>query len=161
MSETRIGLGFDAHRFGGIPPIVLGGVIVDTERGVEATSDGDVACHAVADAVLGAANLGDLGMHFPSTDLRWRDADSAEIVRECVRMAHDRAVRLLYADVTIVSQSVRVAPHREEIRAGVAAALGLEPDRISIKATTTDHLGTIGRDEGLAAIAVVTVLYER
>lgn len=160
MSETRIGIGFDVHAFNATPPVLLGGVVVDTERGVAATSDGDVACHAITDAILGAANLGDMGMHFPSSDRRWDGADSVEMLRESVRMAASKEVRVLAIDVTVISQSVRVAPHREEIRDGLAAAIGLSPDRVSVKATTTDHLGALGRDEGLAAMAVVTAEVE-
>lgn len=156
MSETRIGIGFDVHAFNTTPPVLLGGVVVDTERGVDATSDGDVACHAVTDAILGAANLGDMGMHFPSSDPRWDGADSVEMLQEAVRMAASKEVRVVAIDVTVISQSVRVAPYRDDIRAGLAAAIGLSPDRVSVKATTTDYLGSLGRDEGLAAMAVVT-----
>lgn len=156
MSETRVGIGFDVHRFGSMPPVLIGGVVVDTERGLDATSDGDVACHAVTDAVLGAANLGDMGMHFPSSDPRWHDADSIKLLRESVRMAAAKAVSMVAADLTVISQSVRIGPFRDEIRAGIAAALGVDSDRVSVKATTTDHLGAVGRDEGIAAMAVVT-----
>ncbi|MEX1043318.1 MAG: 2-C-methyl-D-erythritol 2,4-cyclodiphosphate synthase [Acidimicrobiia bacterium] len=156
MSETRVGIGFDVHRFGATPPVLIGGVIVDTERGLDATSDGDVACHAVTDAVLGAANLGDMGMHFPSSDTRWHDADSIEMLRESVRMAAARSVSMVAVDVTVISQSVRIGPFRDQIRAGIAGALGVDSDRVSVKATTTDHLGALGRDEGIAAMAVVT-----
>jgi 2-C-methyl-D-erythritol 2,4-cyclodiphosphate synthase len=157
VSETRVGIGFDVHRFGPTPPVLVGGVIVDTGRGVDATSDGDVACHAVTDAVLGAANLGDMGMHFPSSDARWHDADSIEMLRESVRMAAAKSVSIVAVDLTVISQSVRIGPSRDEIRAGIADALGVDSDRVSVKATTTDHLGALGRDEGIAAMAVVTV----
>ncbi len=160
MSEPRIGLGFDVHRFNSKPPIVLGGVLVDSERGVEATSDGDVVCHAIADAVLGAANLGDLGMHFPSSDVHWDGADSRDILSKCVAMAGEKAVSLLAVDVTVISQSVRIGPFRDEIRESLAETVGLDVNRVSVKATTTDHVGAIGRDEGLAAMAVVTALFE-
>lgn len=156
MSETRVGIGFDVHRFGPTPPVLIGGVVVDTERGIDATSDGDVACHAVTDAVLGAANLGDMGVHFPSSDTRWHDADSIEMLRESVRMAAAKSVSMVFADLTVISQSVRIGPFRDEIRAGIAEALGVDSDRVSVKATTTDHLGALGRDEGMAAMAVVT-----
>lgn len=156
MSETRVGIGFDVHAFSSTPPVIIGGVVVDTERGVNATSDGDVACHAVTDAVLGAANLGDMGMHFPSSDSRWHGADSVEMLRESVRMAAAKAVSVLAVDVTVISQSVRISPFRDAIRAGIAAAVSLEPERVSVKATTTDFIGALGRDEGLAAMAVVT-----
>lgn len=134
--------------------------MVDTDRGVDATSDGDVACHAVTDAVLGAANLGDMGQHFPSSDPRWEGADSREMLRESVRMAAAAAVRVSYVDVTVISQSVRIDPVREQIRAGLAHALSLPPEQVSVKATTTDRLGALGRDEGLAAMAVVTAFVE-
>lgn len=156
MAETRVGFGYDVHHFDAHPPILIGGVIVDTERGVEATSDGDVACHAISDAVLGAANLGDMGMHFPSSDERWQGADSIEMLRECVRMAADKDVVVVAVDVTVISQSVRIGPHREAIRQSLATAVGLSPDRVSVKATSTDGVGALGRDEGLAAMAVVT-----
>lgn len=156
MSETRVGIGFDVHAFSSTPPIIIGGVVVDTERGVDATSDGDVACHAITDAVLGAANLGDMGMHFPSSDSRWHGADSTEMLRESVQMAAAKAVSVLAVDVTVISQSVRIGPFRDAIRDGIAAATSLEPDRVSVKATTTDSIGALGRDEGLAAMAVVT-----
>jgi 2-C-methyl-D-erythritol 2,4-cyclodiphosphate synthase len=154
---TRTGWGFDAHRFGGIPPIVLGGAIIDEGRGVMATSDGDVAAHAVADALLGAANLGDLGTHFPSSDEQWADADSLQLLNQSARLADDAGVTPLYVDVTILAEDVRIAPHRGHIRAGLARALDLDAAAVSVKATTTDGLGFIGRSEGIAAMAVVTV----
>jgi 2-C-methyl-D-erythritol 2,4-cyclodiphosphate synthase len=156
VSESRIGLGFDVHRFASTPPVLLGGVVVDASRGVDATSDGDVACHAVADGVLGASNLGDLGLHFPSSDPRWEGADGLEILRECVRMASAKSVEVVAVDLTVISQSIRVGPFREEIRAGLASAMGLDVERVSVKATSTDHIGALGRDEGVAAMAVVT-----
>ena len=158
MAETRVGIGFDVHRFGATPPILLGGVVVDSERGVEATSDGDVACHAVSDAVLGASNLGDMGMHFPSSDSRWHGADSTAMLAECVRLAADKGFSLVSVDLTIISESVRIGPFRAAIRAGIARATGLDTERVSVKATSTDGIGSIGRDEGLAAIAVVTAI---
>lgn len=152
----RVGWGFDAHRFGGPPPIVLGGVEISSEMGVAATSDGDVAAHAVADALLGAANLGDLGSHFPSSDPRWAGADSLDLLRAVVAMAAARGVVPSFCDVTVIAERVRVAPHRQAIREGLAAALGLKASAVSVKATTTDGLGMLGRGEGLAAAAVLT-----
>ncbi len=156
MSGVRIGWGFDAHRFGGTPPVVLGGVVVDETAGLEATSDGDVAAHALCDAVLGTAALGDIGEHFPSSDPAWSGAASLEFVRAAVAMAARVGVAPVHADVTIVAQHVRVSPHRDAIRLGLAAALGLDPVAVSVKATTTDGLGFVGRGEGMAAVAVVT-----
>ena len=154
---TRVGWGVDVHRFGESPPIILGGVTVDRERGVEATSDGDVVAHAVADALLGAARLGDLGSHFPSDDARWKGANSLELLGRVVEMAAEVGVTATFVDVTVVAQRVRVAPHREAIVANLARVLGVDEADVSVKATTTDGLGFVGRDEGLAAVAVVTV----
>jgi 2-C-methyl-D-erythritol 2,4-cyclodiphosphate synthase len=134
----------------------LGGVVVDASVGVLAHSDGDVAAHAVADAVLGCAALGDLGEHFPSSDPRWEDFDSLELLRMCVGMATEGGLHPLFCDLTVICQRVRIAPHREAIRAGLAAALGLDSGRVSVKATTTDGLGFLGAGEGVAALAVVT-----
>lgn len=156
MDGLRVGWGFDAHRFGGPPPVLIGGVSIDHPLGVDATSDGDVAAHALTDAVLGTAALGDIGMHFPSSDPAWVDADSLEFVRAAVRMAEDAGVVPVHADVTVVAQTVRIAPHREAVRRNLAGALGLAADAVSVKATTTDGMGFVGRDEGIAAIAVVT-----
>ncbi len=156
-SNVRVGWGMDVHRLGGEPPLLLGGVVVDDRRGVEATSDGDVAAHAVTDAVLGAARLGDLGEHFPSDDPRWVGADSLDLLREAVRMAADVGVRPQFVDVTVIAQDVRIAPHREAIAAGLAEATGIPAAAVSVKATTTDRLGPLGQGEGIAVVAVVTV----
>lgn len=149
----RIGWGADAHRFGGPPPILLGGVVVDGERGLVATSDGDVAAHAVADALLGAAGLGDLGLHFPSSDPRWRGARSLDLLAAAAAMAVALVVH--HVDVTVLAETVRVGPFRAAIAEGLAGALGIEAGRVSVKATTTDGLGFLGRDEGMAAVAVL------
>jgi 2-C-methyl-D-erythritol 2,4-cyclodiphosphate synthase len=156
VDGLRVGWGFDAHRFGGPPPVLIGGVSIDHPFGVDATSDGDVAAHALTDAVLGTASLGDIGMHFPSSDPAWVDADSLEFVRAAVRMAGEAGVEPVHADVTVVAQSVRVAPHRDAVRGNLAEALGIPLDAVSVKATTTDGMGFVGRDEGIAAMAVVT-----
>ncbi len=154
-SSQRVGWGFDAHRFGGDPPVLLGGVVVDPGRGVAATSDGDVLAHAVADAVLGSAALGDLGEHFPSGEPRWQGADSMELLRRAVAAARAAGVTPAFLDATVIAQTVRVAPHRDAIRGAVADALGLPESRVSVKATTTDGLGFLGRDEGIAAVAAL------
>ncbi|HEX2368244.1 MAG TPA: 2-C-methyl-D-erythritol 2,4-cyclodiphosphate synthase [Acidimicrobiia bacterium] len=153
-----MGWGFDAHRFGGDPPIVLAGIVVDPDRGLVATSDGDVAAHAVADALLGAAALADLGELFPSSDPRWEGADSMSLLAEVVRLTGKEGWEVAHVDVTVVAQSVRVAPHREGMRRSLADVLGVAEEVVSVKATTTDHMGSIGRDEGVAAVAVVTVV---
>ncbi|MDP3983607.1 MAG: 2-C-methyl-D-erythritol 2,4-cyclodiphosphate synthase [Acidimicrobiia bacterium] len=150
----RVGLGIDAHRFGGQPPIKLGGVVVDPDRGVEATSDGDVAAHALADALLGAAGLGDIGEHFPSSDPQWSGADSMVLLEDVVRLVQAAGWQVANADLTIVAEEVRISPHRREIASALSAVVGAE---VSVKATTTDGMGFIGRAEGLAAVAVAAV----
>ncbi len=154
----RIGWGFDAHRIGGDGPMLLGGVEVDPERGLLATSDGDVALHALADALLGAAALGDLGVLFPSSDARWRDADSRDLLARVVADVRQAGLVVSSVDVTVVAQTVRVTPHRDAMRATIASILGVEPSRVSVKATTTDGMGFIGRDEGVAATALAVLI---
>ena len=154
---TRVGWGADTHRFAEDGSVLLGGVVVDDRRGVEATSDGDVAAHALADALLGAAVLGDLGQHFPSDDPAWTGADSMEILRRVVAMVADAGLEVRSVDVTVIAQTVRIAPHREAIRSALAAVLGVDTAAVSLKATSTDGMGFIGRDEGIAAVAVVVV----
>jgi 2-C-methyl-D-erythritol 2,4-cyclodiphosphate synthase len=155
MSQLRVGLGFDAHRFGGPPPLVLGGVVVDQERGLEATSDGDVVAHAVSDALLGAVGLGDMGTHFPSANERWRGADSMAMLETVVKLVRASGWWVNNVDLTIIVEDVRIDPHREGMRTALADVL--ETEAISVKATTTDTMGFTGRGEGLAALAVVTV----
>ena len=156
-SRVRVGWGFDAHRFGGPGPIRLAGVVVDTTRGVEATSDGDLVAHAVADALLGSLALGDLGMHYPSSDPAMEGIDSMEILARVGRQIEDRAHLTHNVDVTVISQSVRIEPHREAMRDRLASVLRIDRSAVSVKATTTDSMGSIGADEGLAAAAVVTI----
>lgn len=151
----RVSWGFDAHQLGGSPPLLVGGVVVDSHRGVHATSDGDVVAHAVADALLGACGLGDVGMHFPSSDERWAGADSFDLLAQVVEMCNQ--AKILYVDVTVIAEAIRVAPHRDAIRDNLAKVLSIDPDLVAVKATSTDGMGFIGRDEGLAAAALVTV----
>jgi 2-C-methyl-D-erythritol 2,4-cyclodiphosphate synthase len=151
---VRIGWGFDAHRIGPDGPMTIAGVTVATDRGLVATSDGDVALHAVADAILGAAALGDLGEHFPSSDERWQGADSSELLSAVVDMARNAGLVADSVDVTVIAQTVRIAPHREEMREELARLLELPVARVSVKATSTDGMGFIGQDEGVAAVAV-------
>jgi 2-C-methyl-D-erythritol 2,4-cyclodiphosphate synthase len=149
----RVGNGFDAHQFSSTGSVILGGVVVDDTRGVEATSDGDVLAHAVADALLGAAAVGDLGDLFPSSDPAWADAHSMTLLSTVVRRLGGLGYRVTSVDVTVIAETVRVSPHRAAIRANLATALELSGDAVSVKATTTDGLGFIGRDEGIAALA--------
>ena len=157
MSDLRVGWGFDAHRFGGSPPLVLAGVVASDAVGVEATSDGDVATHAIIDAVLGGAAIGDLGSFFPSSDPRWHGADSFEMLDVALRETRSAGWIVDFVDVTVICQDVRVAPIRDQMRAKLAKALDVSQDAVSVKATTTDRLGFIGEGEGLAAVASVTL----
>jgi 2-C-methyl-D-erythritol 2,4-cyclodiphosphate synthase len=157
MKGTRVGFGFDAHRFGGSGPIVVCGVDIDYHVGVLATSDGDVASHAICDALLGAAALGDLGTHFPSDEPEWQNARSLDLVAACAHKVRSEGFDISHIDVTVVAQSVRIHPHRSAMRVKLGAALDLPATSISVKATTTDGLGWIGSDKGMAAHAVVTV----
>jgi 2-C-methyl-D-erythritol 2,4-cyclodiphosphate synthase len=156
-SRVKVGWGFDAHRFGGDGPIRLAGVEVDSTRGIEATSDGDVVAHALSDALLGSLALGDLGQHFPSSDPQMQGIDSMEILFAVARKVEDRAHLINNVDVTVISQSVRIGPYRDAMRDRLAATLRIDRNSVSVKATTTDSMGSIGADEGIAAAAVVTI----
>jgi 2-C-methyl-D-erythritol 2,4-cyclodiphosphate synthase len=151
----RIGQGFDVHAFGPGEHVVLGGVRIPYPRGVLAHSDGDVIIHALCDAVLGALGQGDIGQHFPDTDPRYRGADSRVFLREVARLMQAAGLRLVNADVTVLAEGPRIAKHRLAIAANLAADLGVAAACVNIKATTTEKLGSIGRGEGLAAMAVV------
>ena len=154
----RIGFGFDAHRFGGPPPLKLAGVVVDEERGLAAASDGDAAAHAAADALLGAAALGDIGAYFPSEDERWQGADSMEMLARVSALVASAGMAVGNLDLTVIAETVRIAPHREEMRAALAAVLEVGVDRVSVKATTTDGMGFTGQGEGVAAWAAALLL---
>ena len=157
-TDVRVGWGYDVHRFDDSPPLILGGVVVDDQRGMAATSDGDLVAHAVIDAILGAAGLGDNGEHFPSDDPQSRDADSMEMLARTAMLAHEAGWYVAGCDVTVVAETVRIAPHREAIRVNLADRLGvMEPESVSVKATTTDGLGFTGRDEGLSVTAVAVL----
>jgi 2-C-methyl-D-erythritol 2,4-cyclodiphosphate synthase len=155
---VRVGTGFDAHAFGPGDSVMLGGVRIAHTRGVTAHSDGDVILHALCDALLGAAGLGDIGEHFPDSDAQWQGADSTRFVATVMEMLKRRGFTVANADVTLLAQAPRIAQHRREIRHCIATTLGILEERINIKATTTEHMGFIGRSEGLAAI--VTVLLD-
>lgn len=153
----RAGIGFDVHGFADGRPLVLGGVTIPDARGLDGHSDADIVCHAIADAVLGAVALGDLGTHFPSSDPRWKDARSTELLRSAVAMAADAGFRVASVDVTIVIERPALAPYRDEMRKQIAQCCSVDVSEISIKATTTDGLGLVGRGEGAAALAVATL----
>lgn len=151
--DIRIGQGFDVHAFGAGDHVMLGGVRVPHDRGVLAHSDGDVAIHALCDAILGALALGDIGTHFPPTDPRWKGADSRAFLRHCRTLASDRGWRLGNADITVVCERPKVGPHAQAMREAIAAELGVDVAAISVKATTSERLGFTGRGEGIAAQA--------
>lgn len=150
----RIGQGYDVHAFGEGDHVMLGGVRMPHDRGVVAHSDGDVVIHALCDALLGALALGDIGRHFPPSDDRWRNADSRDFLRAVAAMLAERGHALGNADITVIAERPKVGPHVEAMRACLAADLGCDIDRISIKATTSEKLGFTGRGEGIAAMAV-------
>ena len=153
---TRVGLGFDAHAFAtGNParPLVLGGVTVEGAPGLAGWSDGDVVAHALADAILGAAGLGDLGAHFPK-DAVPEGVSSLRLLADVVSMAASAGYRIGNIDATVISQEVRIGPHRARMQETLAATVGLDPSVVSVKATTTDRMGFTGRGEGIAAVAV-------
>ena len=151
--ETRVGMGFDVHRFGPGDHLMLGGVAVPHEQGVVSHSDGDVVLHAIVDAVLGAMAAGDIGTHFPPSDETWRDADSARFAAHTLALLKERGGQLSHVDVTVICQRPKIGPHRPAMVARLADVLGLTPARISLKATTTERLGFTGRGEGIAAQA--------
>lgn len=157
ISDVRTGLGIDVHAFGGPGPVVLGGVRVAHSSGLVGHSDADCALHAVADALLGAASAGDIGMRFPDTDPAHAGADSSGLLAGVVEMVVSDGWQIRNIDVTVVAQEPRVAPHRDEMRANLAGTCGIDVGRVSVKATTTEALGFLGRAEGIAAMAIATV----
>jgi 2-C-methyl-D-erythritol 2,4-cyclodiphosphate synthase len=159
MSPIRIGHGFDAHRLVAGRPLRLGGVEVPHGRGLEGHSDGDCVLHAVCDALLGAAGEGDMGRHFPSKDPRWHGVASRVFLEEVRRLVRAAGYALVNLDVTVIAQEPVLAPHLEPMRVAIASVLGVEKAQVSVKAKSTDHLGALGRGEGIAALA--TVLLEK
>ena len=152
--DIRIGQGFDVHAFGDGDHVMLGGVRMPHARGVLAHSDGDVVLHALCDAILGALALGDIGKHFPPSDDRWKGADSRTFLRHCDALVRERGWKVGNCDLTVVCERPKVGPHALAMREAIAADLGIEIDRVSVKATTTETLGFTGRSEGIAAQAV-------
>ncbi|HEY7239517.1 MAG TPA: 2-C-methyl-D-erythritol 2,4-cyclodiphosphate synthase [Burkholderiales bacterium] len=151
----RIGQGFDVHAFAPGRRLVIGGVAIPNDRGLEGHSDADVLLHAICDALLGAAALGDIGKHFPDSDPAYAGADSRKLLREVKKRLG--AYRIVNVDATILAQAPRMAPHVPQMIANIASDLGIAPGAVSIKATTTEHLGFIGRAEGIAAQAIALI----
>ena len=158
MSGVRTGLGWDSHRFKAGRALILGGVVFeDADLGLDGHSDADVLTQAVMDALLGAAGLGDIGVHFPDTDGAYEDADSIELLREVVATLDTEGLQIVHVDCTILMERPKVGPYRDAIRERLAGALGLEPASVNVKASTGEGMGFVGRLEGAAALAVATI----
>jgi 2-C-methyl-D-erythritol 2,4-cyclodiphosphate synthase len=154
---NRVGIGYDVHRLAAGRPLILGGVEIEHETGLDGHSDADVLTHAIIDALLGAAALGDIGEHFPDTDPAYKDADSMALLRATVALLADSAMRPVNVDATVVIERPKLAPHKAAIRAGLAQALKLDETAVSVKATRGEGMGFVGREEGVAALAVALV----
>ncbi|HLW96091.1 MAG TPA: 2-C-methyl-D-erythritol 2,4-cyclodiphosphate synthase [Solirubrobacteraceae bacterium] len=153
----RSGIGYDVHRLASGRRLVLGGVELASDVGLDGHSDADVLTHAVIDALLGAAGLGDIGMHFPDSDERYRDADSIELLREAAARVRGAGQRIINVDTTVLLESPKLGAAREQMRERLAEALGIEPSAVNVKATTGEALGFVGRGEGAAALAIATL----
>ena len=153
----RIGQGVDVHPFDDARPLILGGIRISDKGGLSGHSDADAVLHAVTDALLGAAGAGDIGQHFPSTDERWRNAQSSRFLAEAKRIVIEMDGEIANVDITIIAQKPKLAAHRDAIQAKVATLLDIPNGHVNVKATTTDHLGFIGRGEGICAMAIVCV----
>ena len=154
---TLVGIGYDSHRLAAGHRLVIGGVEIPFELGLVGHSDADVLSHAITDALLGAAALGDIGEHFPDTDERWRDADSVELLRAVVEIVGARGLRIVNVDCTVVMQEPKLSPHRQAIRDSLARVLDLDLGRVNVKASTGEGIGFVGRGEGVAALAVASL----
>jgi 2-C-methyl-D-erythritol 2,4-cyclodiphosphate synthase len=155
--HARSGIGYDSHRFAEGRRLVLGGVEIPSDRGLAGHSDADVLTHAVIDALLGAAGLGDIGQHFPDTDERWRDADSMELLAEVCTFLEDHGWTIGHLDATVICEAPKLGPHRDAIRHSLAERAGLKPIDVNVKFTTNEGMGWIGSGEGAAAMAIATV----
>jgi 2-C-methyl-D-erythritol 2,4-cyclodiphosphate synthase len=160
MSDFRIGQGYDVHRLVAGRELWLGGERIPFERGLEGHSDADVLLHALGDALLGAAGLGDLGRYFPPNDPRWKGAASRDLVAGIMNRVGDAGWRVVNCDLTLIAETPKLAPHRDSIVARIAALLSIEPAAVGLKATTNEGLGAVGRGEGMAALAVVLLRRE-
>jgi 2-C-methyl-D-erythritol 2,4-cyclodiphosphate synthase len=156
--SSATGIGYDCHRLVAGRRLVIGGVRIEHDRGLEGQSDADVLTHAIIDAMLGACALGDIGQHFPDTDPRYKDADSIELLRATVALLVEAGFAVQHVDATVVLERPKLAPVREQMRATLAQALGLELRHVSVKATRGEGMGWVGREEGVAALAVATVV---
>jgi 2-C-methyl-D-erythritol 2,4-cyclodiphosphate synthase len=150
---SLVGIGFDSHRLAAGRKLILGGVNVPNDRGLDGHSDADVLAHAVIDALLGAAGLGDIGEHYPDTDERWRDADSMQLLADVVQRVRAVGLEAVNVDCTVVMETPKLAPYRQAIRARLAEVLGIELERVNVKASTGEGMGFVGRGEGVVALA--------
>ena len=157
MTCCTTGIGYDSHRFAPGRRLILGGIEIEHELGLDGHSDADVLTHAVIDALLGAAGMGDIGEHFPDTDERFSDADSIELLGEVIAQLGEAGHEILNVDCTLVMEAPRLTPHKPAIRARLAGALGIDPERVNVKATTGEGMGFVGRGEGVAALAVASL----
>ena len=158
MSEVRTGLGWDVHRLSPGRPLILGGVTVPSDRGLDGHSDADVLSHAITDAILGAAALGDIGLHFPDSDPRWKGANSLLFLRHAKSLAAERGFRLLNVDATVILERPKLKDYRQAIRDSLAAALELPVDRVSVKFKTAEGVGPVGEEHAAESQAIVTLL---
>jgi 2-C-methyl-D-erythritol 2,4-cyclodiphosphate synthase len=156
---SLVGIGFDSHRFLAGRRLVIGGVEIPHPLGLDGHSDADVLAHAVTDALLGAAGMGDIGEHFPDTDKRWRDADSMQLLESVAQSVREAGLEIVNVDCTVVMEAPKLSPHREAIRERLAATLGLATARVGVKASTGEGMGFVGRGEGVAALAVASLRY--
>lgn len=156
----RTGIGYDVHQFAEDRALVLGGVRIAHERGLLGHSDADVLLHAIADALLGAAALGDIGAHFPPSDPAFKDADSVRLLEESCRLVRQAGYEIGNVDATVIAEAPRINPHVAAMRAAIAAACGIGVDDVSVKATTNERMGFVGREEGIAALAIATIMRE-
>lgn len=150
----KIGIGYDVHKLVSARPLILGGVNIDFEKGLDGHSDADVLCHAIADAILGAAKLGDIGQHFPDTDAKFKDANSLKLLTEVKNIINEKGFEIKDIDSVIAAQKPKLTPYRDQMRQNIAQALDINVDQIGVKATTTEGLGFEGRGEGISAQAV-------
>ena len=153
----RVGIGYDSHRYAAGRDLVLGGVRIEWHQGLDGHSDADAVAHAVTDAILGAAGLGDIGTHFPPTDAQWKGADSIALLRAAAALLEEANYQVVNVDVTVIAEGPRIAPHVPAMRGHLAAALGIAPHHVSVKGKTNEGMGWIGRGEGIATMAVALV----
>lgn len=154
---NRVGIGFDVHRFASGRRLIIGGIEIPYHLGLDGHSDADVALHAITDAILGAVGKGDIGEHFPPDDERWRDADSGELLCDALRIIGPDWT-LINVDLVIMAQAPKIGPYRESMRHRISQLLAIEPDQVNVKATTTERLGFVGREEGIAAMATASLM---